>query len=62
MEDKEWQLAKFISKYKAAFPERPVPNRKTVERWIGEMVQNTGNIIYPMVGSFGETYPKWFKV
>ena len=55
-EDKEWQLAKFISKYKAAFPERPVPNKEVVERWLDEMVQNTGHITYPMAGE------KWNQV
>ena len=48
--DKEWQVDKFISKYKVAFSERPIPDRKTVEQWIDEMIQNVGHITYPTAG------------
>ncbi|WP_371381837.1 hypothetical protein [Sporomusa aerivorans] len=50
MEKRDFEIDKFIAKYKAAFPDREEPPRELVAQWIEKMIETTGHITYPLCG------------
>lgn len=46
----EYQIQKFISKYKAAYPDKEVPSREEIEAYINERTAQGKHIIYPLAG------------
>jgi len=59
-DDREYMIDKYLSKFTAAYPNKPQPNRDEVAIYVDKRIRLNKQITYPLVGLVWDQF-EWEK-